>query len=146
MRPLIGFALARVLMAAVDVPVKPTALYSSCSRAEQIGVLAAAADVKVTSSIAGEDGVCFRVVGTSDGRPLNGAIFDPSHPAATAYQQALNRPPAAPAPPPPAAAPAPPPTPARATRFENFSGSNFHDGERFELARLRSKVILLHFW
>jgi peroxiredoxin len=97
------------------------------------------ADVKVTSSIAAEDGICFKVTGA-----FHGAIFDQTHPAALAYRDAVRTPPAAtPATPSPAPLV---PSPVRMTRFENVSGNNFHDGERFELARLKGRIILVHFW
>lgn len=135
---------------AVDAPAAPAALFSSCARSEQTGVLPAAASVKVTSSIAGDEGTCFRVSGSVDGQPVNGAIFDSAHPAAIAYREALARPvppapPTAPAPPAPLA-PAASPAPVRPARFENLTGANLHDGERFELGRLHSKLVLVHFW
>jgi peroxiredoxin len=120
-------------------------LYTNCARTERTGALPLTADVKVTSSIAGEDGTCFKIAGTLEGKSVEGAIFDSSHPAVTAYYLAVRKP--TPAPPAPAQAPeAAPPAPVRASRFANFSGTNLHDGERFELARVRSKLLLIHFW
>ena len=101
-------------------------LYSNCAQTERTGVLPLTADVKVTSSITGGDGTCFKVAGTLEGKPVEGAIFDVSHPAVAAYYQAVRKPTAVP--PPPPAPEAAPPAPARATRFANFYGTNLHDG------------------
>jgi peroxiredoxin len=135
---------------AAELPAGSAAIFTSCLGSEQIGVLPAEAAVKVTSSIAGDEGTCFKVSGVVGGRQISGAIFDPAHPAAMAYRNVMAKPatPAAPVPPP---TPVPTPAPAavvpgRLTKFENLKGSNFHDGEWFELARLPSKIVLVHFW
>lgn len=60
-------------------------LYSNCAQTERTGVLPLTADVKITSSITGGDGTCFKVAGTLEGNPVEGAIFDVSHPAVAAY-------------------------------------------------------------
>lgn len=125
---------------AVAQPAAP--LYSNCAQTEQIGVLPASAEVKVSSSIASSEGTCYKVEGTSLGQPVRGAIFDGSHPAVAAYRRTLTEPPT----PLPSPVPAPVTPSAQPARFENITGTNFHDGERFELARLRARLIIIHFW
>lgn len=133
-----------LLIAASAASASP--LYSDCARSVQTGVLPASAGVKVTSSIAGEEGVCYKIAGDVNGVPVAGAIFDETHPAVIAHHAAVRRP-FLPPPPPPAPEPAATaPPPAKAARFENVAGTDFHTGERFDLARLHCKAVLVHFW
>ena len=124
----------------------PAQLFADCTRSTAIGRLPAeAAGVKVISSIAGEDGVCYKVAGMVDGKALAGAIFDESHPAAVAHRLAVRQPPV----PRPAAQPAPAATAVSSVtpgQVLSFSGNDFYTGERFNLASLKSKAILVHFW
>jgi peroxiredoxin len=115
------------------------ALYPNCSKTEPPGLLPPGLDLKVSSSIAGEDGTCYRVTGVSAGKPFSGAIFDSQHPAVLAYRRAMSG----------LIPPPPPPTPVAPTaiaHFDNFTGTNFHDGERVDLAKVGAKLIIVHFW
>ena len=102
-------------------------LYSNCAQTERTGVLPLTADVKVTSSITGGDGTCFKVA-DAGGKTSRGGHLRclASGCGRLLFYQAVRKPTAVP--PPPPAPEAAPPAPARATRFANFYGTNLHDG------------------
>ena len=137
---LLSLALAASLACAAE----PAQLFTDCTRSTAIGQLPAeSTGVKVISSISGEDGVCYKVAGLLDGRAITGAIFDEAHPAAIAHRLAVRQLPV----PLPAAPPAPVPAPVSSvSQVLSFSGNDFYTGERFNLASLKSKAILVHFW
>lgn len=128
----------------------PRALYSNCAKDEVLAaVLAPGASIRVISSIDGDGGTCYRIeVAQPGGEGLTGAFFDGSHPAIVAYRRSVQ----APAQPPPAAAAAVAPVaageaaPAKPPRLADLSGLNFHDGKRFDMAKLKSKLVVVHFW
>ncbi len=129
--------------ASLAVAAGPAQLFADCTRSTALGQLPVeATGVKVISSISGEDGVCYKVAGLLDGRAIAGAIFDEAHPVAVAHRLAVRQPPG----PPPAAPPAPAPAPVSVSQVLSFSGNDFYTGERFNLASLKSKAILVHFW
>ena len=139
-----------LLAAGVAAGAEPAQLFTGCTRETVIGRLPeATTGIKVVSSIATEEGVCFKVAGTLDGKAIAGAIFDQSHPLAVAYRLEIQQPPA-----PPPAAPAQKATALAASpgpsaplgQVVNFSGADFYTGERFTLGSLKSKAILVHFW
>ncbi len=138
------FLLSLALAARLASATEPAQLFADCTRSTAIGRLPAeATGVKVISSISGEDGVCYRIAGLLNGKAIYGAIFDESHPAAIAHRLAVQQPPV----PRPAAQPAPAPAPVSSvSQVLSFSGNDFYTGERFNLASLKSKAILVHFW
>lgn len=124
----------------------PGAVYTSCAKNDVVApALAQGASVRVVSSISGDQGTCYRIVAQSSGQTVTGAFFDETHPAIVAYHQAV-RGPAQPAPAPAPAAPAAAATAEPPTRFADFGGMNFHDGARFDLSKLKTKLTVVHFW
>lgn len=145
MRHFLPVYLTFLLTAGVAAADEPTRLFTDCTRSTVAGSLPAIAPgIKVTSSIATEEGVCYKVAGTQDGRAVAGAIFDQFHPVAVAHRLAVQEPPVPP-PPAPQRTPAESPVAVRG-QVLSFSGSDFHTGERFNLSSLKSKAILVHFW
>lgn len=131
----------------------PRAVYSNCAKDEVLAaVLAPDASIRVVSSIDGDGGTCYRIqVAQPAGEALTGAFFDGSHPAIVAYRRSVQAPPQPPPVAAAAAATAAPvaaaeAAPAKPPRLADLSGLNFHDGKRFEMAQLKSKLVVVHFW